>query len=378
MGFYKVIELKFPRKIKNQWNALKNPKRKKQIKKNAKKVIAVLFGFFFTMKGISYWMEEKKPVSALTEQPKIEEKTKISFGKIWMLKETIPYLTDYEETTGNGLEEETQKITQEEPITYANMDRLQTFEDLKKYMYAIDESAFVTEQDLNLKTLMETDVTTDIYGSEPKILIFHTHSQEDFSDSRPGAQDDTIVGVGQTLGEILAEKYGVCVVHDIGEYDLANGKLDRTNSYETMEKAIQKVLKKYPSIEVCIDLHRDGVAEEVRLVSQVNGKTTAQLMLFNGICRLNENGVAKVTEGLENEYIPQNLAFSFHMQATANTLYPGLMRKIYIKPYRYSLNMKPLSLLVEVGANTNTVEEAKNAMEPLAEILVQVLDGKNK
>ena len=76
---------------------------------------------------------------------------------------------------------------------------------------------------------------------------------------------------------------------------------------------------------------------------------------------------------LPNPYIADNQALSFQMQLAAEEYYPGLMRKIYLKGYRYNLHMKPKSMLIEVGAQTNTLQEAKNAMEPLANILALVL-----
>ena len=78
-----------------------------------------------------------------------------------------------------------------------------------------------------------------------------------------------------------------------------------------------------------------------------------------------------------NPYITDNLALSFQMQLTAEEYYPGLTRKIYLKGYRYNLHLKPKSMLVEVGAQTNSFEEAKNAMEPLADILGKVLYNSN-
>ncbi len=80
------------------------------------------------------------------------------------------------------------------------------------------------------------------------------------------------------------------------------------------------------------------------------------------------------TAGLDSPVLNENLAFSFSMKYAGDKLYPGLARRIYINAYRYSLNMLPKSLLVEVGAQTNTKEEAMNAMEPLAEILVNVIN----
>ena len=61
------------------------------------------------------------------------------------------------------------------------------------------------------------------------------------------------------------------------------------------------------------------------------------------------------------------------MQLMANSMYPNFTRKVYLNAYRYSLHMAPKSLLIEVGAQTNTKEEILNSMEPLADILARVL-----
>ena len=120
-------------------------------------------------------------------------------------------------------------------------------------------------------------------------------------------------------------------------------------------------------------MHRDGVNEDVRLVSEVNGKTCAQIMFFNGLCRLNQNGTLTELDYLPNTYLKDNLSFSFNLQLLANKLYPSFTRRIYVNAYRYSLHMKPKSLLIEVGAQTNTKQEALNAMEPLADILSRLI-----
>ena len=78
---------------------------------------------------------------------------------------------------------------------------------------------------------------------------------------------------------------------------------------------------------------------------------------------------------LENPHIQDNLAFSFQAQVAANEYYPGLARKVYLKAYRYNLHLKPKSMLIELGAQNNTVEEIMNACDPLAHILAIVLDG---
>lgn len=96
----------------------------------------------------------------------------------------------------------------------------------------------------------------------------------------------------------------------------------------------------------------------------------ASIMFFNGLSRTTANGDIGY---LYNPYIQDNLAFSLQMQITAEEYYPGFSRAIYLKGYRYNMHYCPKTLLVEVGAQTNTVEEAMNAMEPLADILAKVL-----
>ena len=108
-------------------------------------------------------------------------------------------------------------------------------------------------------------------------------------------------------------------------------------------------------------------------MTEQNGVPMAQIMFFNGLSRTTAVGDI---DYLYNPYIEDNLAFSLKMQLAAMNTYPGFSRHIYLKGYRYNMHFCPKSLLVEVGAQTNTVQEAKNAMEPLADILHQVLSGK--
>ena len=93
-------------------------------------------------------------------------------------------------------------------------------------------------------------------------------------------------------------------------------------------------------------------------------------MFFNGLSRTTALGDISY---LKNPYIQDNLAFSFQMQLKAAEYYPGLARPIYLKGYRYNMHFKPKSLLIEVGAQTNTLQEAKNAMVPLADVLHRVI-----
>ena len=163
---------------------------------------------------------------------------------------------------------------------------------------------------------------------------------------------------------------GIETIHDKGVYDIINGQLDRSNAYEYAEEGVRPILEANPTIEVAIDLHRDGVAEGTHLVTEVNGKPTAKIMYFNGLSRTRANG--DITY-LPNPYIQDNLAFSLQMELASERMFPGFARHIYLRAYRYNLHLLPKSLLIEAGAQTNTVQEMKNAMEVLAETLCQVI-----
>ena len=215
--------------------------------------------------------------------------------------------------------------------------------------------------------LMTRDLRLDESLSGPKILIFHTHAREKF------VGGTTVVDVGEILAQELEEKYGLETLH-IKDPFYKDETENVTGCYEIMEPFIQKILKNNPSIQMCIDIHRDGVAGEYKFVKNYNGKPTAQWMYFNGVC-MNRNMEGKLVPmmDLQNPYLAENLALSFQMQAKAYEYYPGLTRKIYFKPYRYSLHMKPLSTLIELGNQNNTGEEALNAVEPMANIIAKVL-----
>ena len=250
-------------------------------------------------------------------------------------------------------------------------EMLQDFQYFMNQFYVVDASTYVDGL-LDAQVFMDMDLSVELSGEEPKVLIYHTHSQEAFADSRTGVWQDTVVGLGDRLKNELEQRYHISVIHVTDTFDVIDGVTDRSAAYTYAEEKIREVLEVYPSIEVIIDLHRDGVDENTRLVTSVNGKDTAQIMLLNGLCRTTTNGPISY---LQNNYLTENLAFSFQVQAKAAQYYPSLMRKIYLRSYQYNLHILPRCLLVECGAQTNTVTEAQNAMPLLADLLYLVLSG---
>lgn len=253
--------------------------------------------------------------------------------------------------------------------TDLSIDKLRDFNYLVSKLYTVDSTTTIGPEQLNVDELLAKDMHIDTSKKGPKVLIFHTHSQEAFADSVQGDSSTSIVGMGQYLAEKL-NALGIETMHHAGVYDLVDGKLDRSKAYELSEIGVREILNQYPTIEVVIDLHRDGVAEDKHLVMEIDGKQTAKIMFFNGLSRTKTNGDIAY---LYNPYIQDNLSFSLQMQLASESMYPGLARRIYLKGYRYSLHMMPKSLLIEAGAQTNTVQEMKNAMDLLANILNKVL-----
>lgn len=241
---------------------------------------------------------------------------------------------------------------------------------LMNQFFIVDSQTTTNADQLNAAELLGEDLTIQKDAAKPQILLYHTHSQEAFADSKEGEVEDTIIGVGNYLTELLTKNYGYQVIHVTEAFDMESGELDRSAAYDYAGTYLETILEENPSIEVVIDLHRDGVPENRHLVTEINGKPTAQIMFYNGLSYTIARGSL---DYLPNPYIQDNLAFSFQMEYQAAQYYPDFYRGIYLAGYRYNLHLRPRSVLVEAGAQTNTVQEVKNAMEPFADILNRVL-----
>ncbi|MCI9574489.1 MAG: stage II sporulation protein P [Lachnospiraceae bacterium] len=249
-----------------------------------------------------------------------------------------------------------------------DLEPLSDYETLIQQFYTVDANTVAGSDQLDVHKLMGQDMTISKDAEGPQILIYHTHAHEEFADSTPGDMSETIMGVGERLTTILTEEYGYQVLHHLGQYDTES----RDDSYAVALGDLEALLQQYPSIQVVIDLHRDAMPEGTRLVMDLDGRPTARFMFFNGLSRTKKTGNISY---LYNENLDSNLAFSFQMQKTAMEYYPNLTRRIYLRGYRYNMHLRPKSLLIELGAQNNTLEEVMNACDPLAHILDLVLSG---
>ena len=271
------------------------------------------------------------------------------------------------ETAGN-VEVTVADFVKCEKVSSIALAELSDFETLVKRFYTIDAITNIGADELNAEKLGNMDMTMKQTADQPQILIYHTHSQEGYVDSVAGDDSTTIMGVGEHLKEILESEYGYHVLHHMGKYDVET----RDSAYSRSLPEIEQLLADNPTIEVVIDLHRDAVSEDTHLVMDVDGKPTAKFMFFNGISRTTKNGRIHY---LYNENLEMNLAFSFQAKWKAEEYYPGLTRRNYLNAYRYNMHVCPKTMLIELGAQNNTLEEAMNACGPIAHILHIVLSG---
>lgn len=242
---------------------------------------------------------------------------------------------------------------------------------LLKNFYIVDSSTSIDNSVFNTGKLLNMELSIK-KSKKPQILIFHTHgASEAFADSRKNKKSDSIIGVGDYLSKILREEYGYNVIHDKTPYDMINGRIDRNKAYNNAGNSIKKILKKYPSIQVVIDLHRDGVGNSVHRTTVINGKKTAQVMFFNGLSRNSSGNI----NYLYNPNLQANLAFSLQMKIKSMEKYKNFAKPVYLKGYRYNMHLKKRYLLIELGNENNKVSEAKDAMKPLADVLNSVLMG---
>ena len=205
------------------------------------------------------------------------------------------------------------------PMIDLSPEKLADYNYLLGQFYIVDSNTEADAVQINAEDFLKQDLKITKETDTPQILIYHSHSQETFADSREGEESDTIVGVGDYLTQLLTENYSYQVIHLKEQFDMAGGELDRSAAYDYACDYLEPYLQENPDIQVIIDLHRDGVPEDRHLVTEINGKPTAQILFYNGLSYTTSKGSL---DYLPNPYIQQNLAFSFQLEYQAAQYYP--------------------------------------------------------
>lgn len=230
-----------------------------------------------------------------------------------------------------------------------------------------------TEIDLN--ALLKRKADLSVKKDEPCVLIYHTHTTEtyqlldrgfyaaDFA-SRSSDSGQNMVRVGDEICKQL-EEAGYSVLHDTEIHDARY-----TGAYEHSRAAVKDYLEKYPSIRITLDVHRDAILPDrttkIKPTAVVGGKKAAQVMIISG-CQEEGNGVTDFPDWEEN------LVFALQLQKHMEVLFPGLTRPLFFCPRRYNMHLTHCSLLLEVGSDGNTLEEAVRSGRCIGKALAQLM-----
>lgn len=228
----------------------------------------------------------------------------------------------------------------------------------------------------DLAALLTRPLTWDLTEDGPKVLILHTHTTESYTK----ADGDTYVETSAYrtldpghnmlyLGDLLEsmlEDAGIGVIHDetFHDYPSYNG------AYDHAAAAIRELLEQYPTIELVLDLHRDAADTAYgQLVTQcsVGGTTAAQLMMVVG------TGAGRTTQ----PDWESNLSLALKLQTLLERENPGICRDVHLARPRYNHHLGSHSLLIEIGAAGNTLEESAIAARQLAAAIIQLAHGSN-
>lgn len=218
-----------------------------------------------------------------------------------------------------------------------------------------------TDYDIDFQQILSEGCSLRLPAGEPQILIIHTHSSEAYTpagldryeasgDSRTLDQNFSVIRVGNELTEIF-RSYGLNVIHDTGVYDYPS----YTGSYNRSGAKVEEYLAQYPTIKIVIDLHRDALGSSdvlYKVVADEEGVCASQVMLF----------VGTDASGLEHPNWRQNLSLAVYIQNAVSSKYPSLMRPVQLVKYRYNQHLTPGSMIIEVGSNGNTLQEALAAI----------------
>lgn len=230
----------------------------------------------------------------------------------------------------------------------------------------------VLPEDLKLEILRFTNEPKAFYvgAQSPQILIYHTHTLEAYRQItgeeyveagrwRTKDERNSVIAVGETLKKAL-EEYGYGVVHDKTEHESPSLK----TAYTRSNKTIQKYSEQYPAISVYIDVHRDASTNEKDYV-KIDGKQCAKVMFVVGPNKKPE----------EKPKFESNYKLALAVTNELEEIKKGFTRPICVQnsSKHYNQQSSDMCLLIEVGHNSNTLEQALNTAEYVAQALSRVL-----
>lgn len=211
-------------------------------------------------------------------------------------------------------------------------------------------------------------LNVSIGNSQPQVLIVHTHTTEAYTGGTSSyisknTKDESknVTAVGAKIADLLQNTYGIKTIHINTIHDMP----DYNMAYLNALSSISSTLKKYPTIKVVLDIHRDGLADDTPYspVATVGGKSAARVMAVIGTS----------ASGLYHPFWKDNAAFGIKFTAELDKIAPGLSRPVYISEYRYNQHLSKGAIIVEVGGDGNSVSQALESAKYITDAIAAVL-----
>ena len=225
---------------------------------------------------------------------------------------------------------------------------------------------------------IDGEYESDLSADKPRVLIYHTHSYEAFAQDAENPYKETtqwrtedrahnIMAVGAQLAKEL-EELGIEVIHDLTEHEPPKLGTAYVRSLETLQSYADAGIE----FDMMIDLHRDAASARNTDPSTVmlNGEPCARLMMLIG--------TGEGSEGNRFSIVPdwkENYKLARALTEELNETVDNICREVMVRTGRYNQHMSKNAILIEVGHNENTLQEAMRATQPLAKAIACILKG---
>lgn len=229
----------------------------------------------------------------------------------------------------------------------------------------------VNPPNINIAQVYNPKIKKTLNPAKPEVLIYHSHTTESYKPYKENMTVDSenMNAVGDVIANDLEKNYGIATIHDKSYNNIGNFY----HSYENSGALVDKYLNKYKDFKLIIDLHRDGLPDN----------TAASVFETN----LNKTNLARymIVIGTGNKNKSSNIAVAKKISSISQSLFPGLIRPgnggsdygiHYYESARFNQHKSGNAILIELGAQNNTLDEAKASGLYLSRIIAEYINSK--
>lgn len=213
------------------------------------------------------------------------------------------------------------------------------------------------------------DIVRALDQSKPMVLLYNTHSDEAFytPTSASRNKEENVVGVTELIAKELEEYYGIATI-----YDKTHHAMSYNDAYYRSRETLQAYEQKYKNFEMVIDIHRDGVRGSGNPIDHNKHLVTSEL---------NNESLAKIlfVDTRNSPKFEASHAMNQRMDQKANEIFPGLSRGIRTAnngKAMYNQQIMDNTTLIEVGAESNTPQEAQNTAKYIARLIAEEIHAR--